>query len=74
VIPQGNYNAYEMLAVINTALTTALQGVGGWLKAAFNPNTGAFTFTASTFAQKFTIDFTYQTFNRPFQYGLGFNL
>jgi hypothetical protein len=42
-----------------------------WLTVSFDPLTGHFSFTGK---QKFAIDTTYNSFDRPFDYGLGFNL
>jgi hypothetical protein len=67
-IPEGNYSACEMV----TALTAAITAVGlTWLTVDFDPVTGLFTFTGT---QKFALDPGYKSFDRPFDYGLGFNL
>jgi hypothetical protein len=67
-IPEGNYSACDMV----TALTAAISAAGiTWLVVAFDPVTGLFTFTGS---QKFALDPRYNSFDRPFDYGLGFNL
>jgi hypothetical protein len=71
-IPEGNYGAGDMETAINEALTA-----GGlkWLSVLFNPITGRFTFTAAgTGAGYFAIDTTWDTFERPFDYGLGYFL
>jgi hypothetical protein len=67
-IPEGNYTAFEM----QTALTTEINAAGlSWLTVAFDNVTGHFTFTGT---QKFALDPGYKSFDRPFDYGLGFNL
>jgi len=75
-IPDGNYNAYDMAIAINSALLSA--GLT-WLKVAFNLINGTFTFTGN---QYFAINCCpppspagHEYFvDRPFDYGLGFNL
>jgi hypothetical protein len=68
IIPEGNYTACEM----QTALTAAITGAGlSWLTVTFDTVTGHFTFTGT---QKFALDPGYKSFDRPFDYGLGFNL
>jgi hypothetical protein len=67
-IPEGNYTAGEMQA----ALTAAIAAAGlPWLTVTFNTVTGRYTFTGT---QKFALDPGYDSFDRPFDYGLGFNL
>jgi hypothetical protein len=67
-IPEGNYSACDMV----TALTDAITAAGlTWLTVDFDPVTGLFTFTGT---QKFAVDPMYNSFDRPFDYGLGFNL
>ena len=67
-IPEGNYTAFEM----QTALTTEINAAGlSWLTVAFDNVTGHFTFTGT---QKFALDPGYKSYDRPFDYGLGFNL
>lgn len=67
-VPEGNYTACEMVDAINEALATA--GTS-WLKVAFDEITGRFTFSGS---QYFAINTAYESFDRPFDYGLGYNL
>ena len=75
-IPDGNYNAYDMVNTINAALLS----VGlTWMKVTFNLINGTFTFTGN---QYFSINCSPPPsptgreyfVDRPFDYGLGFNL
>ena len=68
VIPDGNYSADEMVVLINDILSG---GPLQWLSVAFNENTGSFTFTGEN---PFSINTEFGSRNRPFDYGLGFNL
>lgn len=68
VVPEGNYTACEMVDAINGALKAA--GTS-WLTVAFDEITGRFTFSGS---QYFAINTAYESFDRPFDYGLGYNL
>jgi hypothetical protein len=71
-VPSGNYTALDMETAINAALTA-----GGltWLSVVFNPITGLFTFTAAgSGARSFTVDTTWDSYERPFDYGLGYYL
>jgi hypothetical protein len=65
-IPPGNYNINSLIDV----LTTALSGIS-WLSVDFNPEQALFIFTGN---QRFSIDTTFESINRPFDYGLGYNL
>lgn len=68
-IPGGNYTAGDMVDTLTMALTDASMN---WLTVAFDETTGAFTFTADRyFALNTAVP---STWNRPFDYGLGFNL
>jgi hypothetical protein len=69
-IPDGNYTACEMAIAINDILDVS-GGPMQWLSVAFNETTGSFTFTGN---QSFSINTEYGSWNRPFDYGLGFNL
>lgn len=72
VIPEGNYSAGDMESAINAALTA---GSLTWLSVVFNPITGGFTFTATGVgAGYFAIDTTWDSYERPFDYGLGYYL
>ncbi len=71
-VPSGNYTAGDMETAINAALNA-----GGlkWLSVVFNHITGGFTFTASgAGAKSFSIDTTWDSYERPFDYGLGYYL
>ncbi len=68
-IPEGNYSACEMVCAINCALVKALGS--DWLKVEFDEIAGRFTFSGS---QYFAINTAYESFDRPFDYGLGYNL
>jgi hypothetical protein len=67
-IPDGNYSAGDMEAAIAADLSG--QGIG-WLTVAFSETEGAFTFTGT---QAFSVDTAARSWNRPFDYGLGFYL
>jgi hypothetical protein len=72
-IPDGNYTACEMTDTLNALIHPTLP----WLTASFDVITGGFTFTAAASApgyQYFVIDTTYGSVDRPFDYGLGYNL
>ena len=72
VIPDGNYTAGDMETAINADLAAA--GLT-WLSVLFNPVTGGFTFTAAGVgAGYFAIDTTWDSYERPFDYGLGYFL
>jgi hypothetical protein len=72
VIPDGNYTAGDMETAINADLAAA--GLT-WLSVLFNPVTGGFTFTAEGVgAGYFGIDTRSDSYDRPFDYGLGYNL
>jgi hypothetical protein len=72
VIPEGNYTAGDMETAINAAL---VEGGLTWLSVVFNPITGGFTFTAAgAGAGYFAIDTTWDSYDRPFDYGLGYFL
>lgn len=72
VIPDGNYNAADMLSILGTAiasntdLTNLLK-----LKVTFNGSTGQFTFSSDI---SFTVDTATGGYDRPFDYGLGYQL
>lgn len=67
-VPEGNYTAGDMETTINAALAA-----GGltWLSVLFDPITGRFTFTGN---QYFAVDTTWDSYDRPFDYGLGYYL
>jgi hypothetical protein len=66
-VPEGNYTACEMQDALNAIITPVLP----WLTVAFDGIAGTFVFTGS---QYYMIDTTYMTFNRRFDYGLGYYL
>lgn len=73
-IPEGNYSAFNMVDILNATLKAA--GLP-WLKMSFALVTGSFTFTGN---QQFAVDTGIDgvlpalTWNRPFDYGLGYNM
>jgi hypothetical protein len=69
-VPDGNYSACEMADAINAILDVS-GGPMTWLSVAFDEITGSFTFTGN---QNFAINTVFGSINRPFDYGLGFNL
>jgi hypothetical protein len=64
-IEEGTYNAFEL----QDALNTIFEEPGGlnWLSVAFVATTGHYVFTGT---QNFAIDTSYETYDRPFDYGL----
>lgn len=68
-IPDGNYNAFEMEAILNKIISEIPEIA--WLTIKFNPESGHFDFTGS---QLFAIDPTYESKERPFDYGLAYYL
>jgi hypothetical protein len=82
VIPDGNYSAGDL---VNTLRKFIAENVAvSWLTIDFNPINGKFTFAGS---QPFTLDTTCSnvpppvtgyilplTYDRPFDYGLGYNM
>ena len=70
-IPDGNYTAGDMVDTLTTALTDASLN---WLTVAFDETTGAFTFAADRYFALNAAGAPGTTWNRPFDYGLGFNL
>jgi len=64
-IPEGNYSAYDMQNQIITGLGTS------GIQCVFIESSGKFKFTASV---PFDIDTTWDTIDRPFDYGLGYYL
>ena len=69
-VADGNYSACEMADAINAILDVSGSPVS-WLSVAFDEITGAFTFTGT---QSFIINTVFGSRDRPFDYGLGFNL
>jgi hypothetical protein len=71
-IPDGNYSASDMVITLNNIIGT----VAGWLSVSFDFNQGTFTFRG-TGSNPFTINTICSgdlTYDRPFDYGLGYNL
>jgi hypothetical protein len=67
-IPEGNYTVNDMI----NSLTASFTALGlSWLTVTFDGVAGKFIFTGT---QKFALDPGYNSFDRPFDYGLGFNL
>lgn len=66
-IPEGNYTPPELCSQLNTLLSTLLP----WLTVVYDSNTKRVTFTGT---QPFAIDTTYDSIDRPFDYGLGYYL
>lgn len=66
VIPDGNYSAFEMRDAINTSLTEA--GFP-WITVSFSTTEGKFIFTGT---QRFAINTIYDSYSRPYDYGLGY--
>jgi len=70
-IPDGNYSVADMVNELNEQFIA--KGLA-WLTTTsigFDTVTGKFTFTGT---QQFGIDTTYNSYIRPYNYGLGFNL
>lgn len=71
VIPEGNYSAFEM----RDTLTAAFSANGmSWLTNEFDEITGLFTFSGTQPFQINTAVGGGATYDRPFDYGLGYNL
>jgi hypothetical protein len=69
-VPDGNYNAIEMADTMNSILDASGSPMA-WLSVVFHETAGAFTFTGT---QPFSINTAFGSWDRPFDYGLGFNL
>ena len=67
-VPDGNYTACEMTDAITAALAAAS---ASWLTVTFDETTGTFLFAGS---QYFALNMTYDSHDRPFDYGLGYYL
>lgn len=66
-IPDGNYTPCDLQTQLNTLLAASLP----WLTVDYDPNTKSFTFTGT---QIFALDTTYESIDRPYDYGLGYYL
>lgn len=72
VLPDGNYSAGDLL----NALNTYIQPLFPWLTITFDPLFGKYKFT-STGNNNFSVDTVCGqglTYDRPFDYGLGYNM
>lgn len=69
-VPNGNYTAGDMVDALNDAIVAAL-GASPWLTVSFSEITGQTTFTGT---QYFGVDTTYDSYARPYDYGLGYYL
>jgi hypothetical protein len=69
-VADGNYSACEMADAMNAILDASGSPVS-WLSVAFDEINGSFTFTGS---RSFIINTVFGSRDRPFDYGLGFNL
>jgi len=75
-IPEGNYSAFNMVDGVNAALAAA--GLT-WIKVSFNLITGKFVFYTTPLTY-FALDTALEdvlppiTWNRPYDYGLGYNM
>ena len=72
VVDSGNYTAMDMESAVNAILAATGSPVT-WLSVAFDGVTGKFTFTA-TGNNWFALNTAYGSWDRPFDYGLGWNL
>lgn len=68
LIPDGNYSAFEMQDALNAALLAA--GFP-WITVSFSTTAGTFTFTGK---YKFAINTVYDSYDRLYDYGLGYYL
>lgn len=71
VIPDGNYYVKDMLTTLNDLFENS---VLSWLSVTFNTVTGEFTFNGSQPYNINTVCGSTDTWNREFDYGLGYNL
>lgn len=75
VIPEGNYTAGEMVDALTAAIAAAGPALS-WLSVTFDETTGSFTFSggATYFAINTAVVAADATWDRPFDYGLGYYL
>ena len=66
-IPDGNYTPCDLQTQIKLLLTAKLP----WLTVGYDPTNKRFTFTGT---QIFALDTTYESIDRPYDYGLGYYL
>jgi len=71
VIPDGNYYVKDMLVALNGLFDSS---VLSWLSVTFNTVTGEFTFNGTEPYTINTVCGSTDTWNREFDYGLGYNL
>jgi hypothetical protein len=69
-IPNGNYTVAKMVETLNAIFVEAGSNLT-WLSVDFDDITGAFTFTGT---KRFGIDAPYESYRRPFDYGLAYYL
>jgi hypothetical protein len=69
-IPDGNYTAADMVDALNIEFSAAGSPIA-WLSVSFDEVAGSFTFTGN---QYFGINTAYNTYTRPYDYGLGYYL
>lgn len=69
-IPDGNYTAEDMATTLTEIFADAVYGLT-WLSVLFDPIAGGFTFTGT---KRFAIDAPYDSYVRPFDYGLAYYL
>jgi len=69
-IPDGNYTAGDMVDTL-TDIFSAAGSQLTWLSVTFDEITGTFTFTGT---KRFGIDAPYESYRRPFDYGLAWYL
>ena len=75
-IPDGNYYVKDILATLNNLFKTSTEVDMSWLSVSFSAITGEFTFKPTT-PVSFTINTICDsnvTWNREYDYGLGYNL
>lgn len=69
-IPDGNYTAEDMNTTLSDIFADAAYGIT-WLSVKFDPISGGFTFSGT---KRFAIDAPYDSYMRPFDYGLAYYL
>lgn len=69
-IPDGNYTAADMVDALNAEFSAAGSPIA-WLSVSFDEVTGSFTFTGN---QYFGVNTSYDSYNRPYDYGIGYYL
>lgn len=69
-IPDGNYTAEDMTTTLTNIFADVVYGLT-WLSVAFDSISGGFTFSGT---KRFAIDAPYDSYKRPFDYGLAYYL